>query len=158
MTSNGVSDIFLTKLNNNGNLIWANQIGGSGYEYARSFAISPLGKITILGESGGGFNKSATSTAAGTFMASYSQPALATSQFELDKNIAIYPNPSTGEFNIKINEDLVGAKATVYNILGQKVKDFSLDFLITNQNLDKGMYLIEIEKDNSKTTRKLIVN
>ena len=158
MTSNGVSDIFLTKLDNNGNFVWANQIGGSGYEYARSFAVSPLGKITILGESGGGFNKSAASTAAGTFMASYSQPALATSQFELDKNIAVYPNPTTGEFNISVNEDLIGSKITVYNIVGQKIKDFTLDVLITNQNLDKGMYLLEIEKDNNKTTRKLIVN
>ncbi|MBC7440815.1 MAG: T9SS type A sorting domain-containing protein [Flavobacterium sp.] len=152
MTSNGVTDIFLTKLDNNGNFLWANQIGGSGYENAKSFAVSQSGNIIILGESGAGFNKSATSTSAGIFMASYSQPGLSNSQFELDKNISVYPNPTTNEFNIKISENLMGAKATIYNILGQKIKDFTLNSLTTNQNLDKGMYLIAIEKEGNSST------
>ena len=83
---------------------------------------------------------------------------LSNNSFFDDKNISVYPNPTTNEFNIKISENLMGAKATIYNILGQKVNQFTFDVLTTTQNLDKGMYLIEIEKDNSKITRKLIVN
>ena len=70
----------------------------------------------------------------------------------------IYPNPSNGNFNIEIDENLIGAKATIFNLLGQKIKAFDLKTTITNQYLNKGIYLLEIEKGNDKTTKKLIVN
>ena len=76
----------------------------------------------------------------------------------LVEEFKIYPNPSNGNFNIEIDENLMGAKTTVYNLLGQKIKDFSLKSSTTNQFLNKGIYLLEIEKDGNKTTKKLIVN
>ena len=72
--------------------------------------------------------------------------------------IKIYPNPSSGNFNIEIDENLMGVKATIYNFLGQKVKDFDIKTTITNQYLNKGIYLLEIEKEGIKTTKKLIIN
>ena len=85
--------------------------------------------------------------------------ALASTQnTKLNFNISIYPNPTTGNFNLEISEELVGAKVTVNNILGQQIKTFVLDGLLINQNLDAGMYILEIEKEDNKTSRKLIVN
>ena len=152
-------DGYFVKLDSNGNFIYANKIGGLGNDYISNIFVSPVGKLIIKGRAGvGGFNKTITNTSEGAFMASYTQPALATSQFDLDKNITVYPNPTTGDFNIKISENLMGAKATIYNILGQKIKDFSLNVLTTTQNLNKGMYLLEIEKDGNSSTKKLLVN
>ena len=158
LTTAGVNDGFVSKLDSNGNFVWANKIGGTGNDYCFSVAVNPVGKVTVFGTTSAGFAKSVTAVTTGGFLASYTQPALATTQFELDKNIAVYPNPTTGNFNIKINDDLMGSKVTVYNILGQKVKQFTLENLTTTQNLDKGMYLLEIEKEGNKTTKKLIVN
>lgn len=76
----------------------------------------------------------------------------------LVEEFKIYPNPTNGNFNIEVAQDLIGSKATIYNFLGQKVKDFSLKSSTTNQTLNKGIYLLEIEKEGSKTTKKLIVN
>ena len=73
-------------------------------------------------------------------------------------NFKIYPNPSNGNFNIEIEESLISAKATVYNLLGQKIKELPLKSSTTNQFSNKGMYLIEIEKNGVKSTKKLIVN
>jgi len=42
--------------------------------------------------------------------------------------------------------------------LGQKIKDFDLKTTTTNQFLNKGVYLLEIEKAGSKTSKKLVVN
>nr|WP_315147857.1 T9SS type A sorting domain-containing protein [uncultured Flavobacterium sp.] len=76
----------------------------------------------------------------------------------INKKIVVFPNPSNGNFNIEVDENLIGSKATVYNLLGQKVKDFDLKATTTNQTLNKGIYLLEIEKDGTKTSKKLIVN
>ena len=72
--------------------------------------------------------------------------------------IKTYPNPSSGNFNIEIDLDLIGSKAIIYTILGQKVKQFMLENTVTNHNVDKGIYILEIEKGGSKTTKKLIIN
>ncbi|HQF47471.1 MAG TPA: T9SS type A sorting domain-containing protein [Flavobacterium alvei] len=74
------------------------------------------------------------------------------------QTIKIYPNPTSGNFNIEIDENLIGAKATIYNLLGQKIKTLDLKTTTTTEVLNKGIYLLEIEKDGNKTTQKLIVN
>lgn len=157
--NNGTGDDgYIEKLDADGNFVWANKIGGLGSDYVSNILVCPSGKVVIKGKAGvGGFSRT-TTTSEGSFIASYTQPALATSQFELDNNISIYPNPTTGDFNIKINEDLMNAKVSIYNILGQQIKTFSLKANESIHNLEKGIYLLEIEKDGNKTTRKLIVN
>lgn len=157
LTSAGATDGYLSKLDTNGNFVFANKFGGTGNEKGYSIAISPLGKILVAGSSDTGFAKSVTAVASGGSLASYTQPALATTQFEFDKYISIYPNPTSGEFNIRINEDLIGSKVSIFNMLGQIITSFNLDQLTNNQNLDFGMYILEIEKDNDKISKKLII-
>ena len=74
------------------------------------------------------------------------------------ESVTIFPNPANSNFSIQIDENGIGAKATVYNLLGQKIKSFGLNSTITNQTLSKGIYLIQIEKNGIKTIKKLIVN
>jgi gliding motility-associated-like protein len=45
----GLSDIFVTKLNSAGNLIWAKQIGGTGGDDSRSIALDGSGNILLTG-------------------------------------------------------------------------------------------------------------
>ena len=77
---------------------------------------------------------------------------------DITESVSVFPNPANSDFNIQIDENGLGSKATVYNLLGQKIKSFSLNSTITNQTLGKGIYLIQIEKNGIKTTKKLIVN
>ena len=85
------------------------------------------------------------------------QVILSTSSFEKNE-FKLYPNPSNGEFTIQITQDMIGEQATVYNLLGQKVKSFELSELETNESLDKGFYIIVVEKEGKKTTQKIAIN
>ena len=76
----------------------------------------------------------------------------------ITESISVFPNPAKGNFTIEIDENMIGSKATVYNLLGQKIKSYALNATITNQTLSKGIYLIQIEMNGIKTTKKLIVN
>lgn len=81
---------------------------------------------------------------------------LGTNSFEIN-SFKIYPNPSTGIVNIDSNPDNIGANVEVTNILGQKIKSFELHQLQTQFVLDKGIYILNINKGIAKTSRKIIV-
>lgn len=49
LTSNGGSDIFILKLDPLGNLLWAKNFGGSGYEYSNHINVDNLGCIYACG-------------------------------------------------------------------------------------------------------------
>ena len=56
ITSTGLSDIFATKFDSNGNLIWAANAGGAGDDYAYGVAINSAGDCLVTG----GFSGTAT--------------------------------------------------------------------------------------------------
>jgi hypothetical protein len=49
LTSNGYLDIFIQKLDANGNFIWVKQMGGTGNDYGRSIAVDASGNIYTTG-------------------------------------------------------------------------------------------------------------
>jgi len=170
-------DTYILKLDASGSFVWVKQIGGvpsltAGADtLGKSIVVDGSGSIYTTGTFGssvsdsGDFDPNAgvsllspTGGATDMFVHKMSQTTLGLSKNSNDRNISVYPNPSNGNFNIEIDENLIDAKATIYNLLGQKVKDFDLNSTTTNQNLNKGVYLIEIEKDGHKTTKKLIIN
>lgn len=134
---------------------------GTGFAKLMDFNVTngqiPWGSLITVGTSLYGMTAGGGTALSGVLF-KYGISTLSTSKNQLQNNLKIYPNPSNGNFNIEIDENLMGAKATVYNLLGQKIKDFELKTSTTNQFLNKGIYLLEIEKDGNKTTKKLIVN
>ncbi|MBZ4190419.1 hypothetical protein [Niabella beijingensis] len=53
LTSNGNLDVYITKLDVNGNLLWSKSFGGPAVEYARSIAIDAAGNVYIAGQFNG---------------------------------------------------------------------------------------------------------
>ena len=49
LTGSGNSDIFVAKLNSNGNWLWATQAGGGGYDYGEAIAIDNYGNSYVKG-------------------------------------------------------------------------------------------------------------
>ncbi|MBL7937009.1 MAG: hypothetical protein JNM51_14475, partial [Bacteroidia bacterium] len=49
LTSVGGDDVFVLKLDNNGNLIWTKSIGGSGLEYGKTLVLDNIGYIYFSG-------------------------------------------------------------------------------------------------------------
>lgn len=50
LTSNGQRDIFILKLDNNGNLIWNSRFGGSNYDWDKGISINQQGDVFSIGE------------------------------------------------------------------------------------------------------------
>ncbi|SNB00344.1 T9SS type A sorting domain-containing protein [Flavobacterium psychrophilum] len=77
--------------------------------------------------------------------------------------IKIYPNPSNGLVNIKINQFTGKVNLQVIDLNGRVVyslknTDFNIEKTINLNNLQSGMYIIKIEGDELNYTKKIILN
>ena len=85
---------------------------------------------------------------------------LGISENEFSAGINIYPNPATDVFNIAADASIDTSDATLemYDIQGRLVKNFDA---FTNQinvsDLSAGIYILNIKKDETVATKKLIV-
>lgn len=87
--------------------------------------------------------------------------ALSTNDVNLASAFKVYPNPSRGIFNIQsaLNSDI---NIRVVDVTGKQILNRSVDFGNGYYKLDlsgaaQGVYFLEIEQDNSKATKKLIL-
>ncbi len=78
--------------------------------------------------------------------------------YELDNNLSIYPNPTSGFFNVVANENI--NQINVLNISGQMVKNISVNtntYKVNTSDLQAGIYFFEITTNNQTITKKVIV-
>lgn len=72
----------------------------------------------------------------------------------------VYPNPSSGIFNIRSSQDLGEVRVTVYNTLGQLIYDqlLSSDESTINLNsVDSGIYVIKVTSENYTKSQQIMI-
>ena len=154
--SNGKFGVW--KLNVNGS--FDNTFGTSGkvetvvninFCIGNNVALQPDGKIVVVGSTyGSPFTKYG--------VVRYNNDApLSTSSF-LNSDYKLYPNPSNGSVFLEVDDEMLTANVTIYNIMGQKCKSFKIATTIQQTQLEKGIYFVELEKEGIQLTKKLIVN
>lgn len=154
-TSNGKFGVW--KLNTNGT--FDTTFGTSGkvettvninFCIANNTALQPDGKIVVVGSTyGSPFTKYG--------VVRYQNDAPLSAQEFAGNAFTVYPNPSSGHFDILTDGDWIGAKARVYNLLGQKTTEFTLETQAVSLDLDKGIYLFTIDNGSRSFSKKIII-
>lgn len=91
------------------------------------------------------------------------EPVLNTTNIGLDASFSVFPNPNNGEFTVKFNGALGNVDLQVFDIRGRSVFNNSYDSAgefnqtINLGNVQSGMYLLNVNTDAGKVTKKLIV-
>jgi hypothetical protein len=80
---------------------------------------------------------------------------LSTDSFNIELS-RVYPNPATTEIQITLKNNLQLLKVNVYNQLGQFIKESKTN-IVNVSDLSKGIYLVEIETNQGKGTKKVII-
>jgi endonuclease I len=75
--------------------------------------------------------------------------------FVLEKNITMYPNPTTDFVTIDV-KNLVLEGLTLYSVLGEKVLKVNNTNIINTSNLNSNIYFVKIKTNSGFITKKLI--
>ena len=172
-TSAGNTDIILARYASDGLLKYAVCYGGGNGDEAIGLIANNSGDIYNIGWIQGVSNfGNTTLNSVGDrdiYIAKTTMEDLTTTEnpFVIEQNISIFPNPSNGQFNLKL-EDLEAEQLTIsimdatgrilntetINTFGQTV--FQHQFDLTNQ-VTTGLYFVRIASENSVVTKKVFV-
>lgn len=88
---------------------------------------------------------------------------LSVDHFDNNNNINVYPNPSTGLVNIRINSFIGKTNIEIVDLNGRVVyslnnTEFSNEKTIDLNHLQAGVYVLKINGDNINYTKKIILN
>jgi len=163
------TDSYVAKFNANGELVWINQFEGVQDGTATSVDVNALGSVYTVGVFKGDVNFEAgpaiytiNGNGGGNDIYIHKMSQTPTS-FQVENtlnDIVLYPNPTNGQVVISSSSNLVEAKISVKNYLGQHIQtsqiligsDIQLDLL----NCAPGMYILEIQKGQTNAVYKLI--
>lgn len=89
----------------------------------------------------------------------YQETPLSVIENTSQKKIEVYPNPAENKVNLRVNDVLIGSKAEIFNILGQKMFECLISH--NEQNIDisqfnQGIYLLKLENDTGFITKKIV--
>lgn len=76
-----------------------------------------------------------------------------------EKNLSkfsLYPNPASTQITIKVEQNNILEKLSIYSSLGQLIKT-SVSTTIDTSTLSKGVYFVEIMTNKGKSSQKLII-
>ncbi|MEZ4818257.1 MAG: T9SS type A sorting domain-containing protein [Flavobacteriaceae bacterium] len=168
LTSSGEKDIFLLKLEPNGNFTHASKIGGAARDVGTSIFVNQQDYVFLSGT----FRESAdlqfgnevtNFTSLGVtdcFITKFPSTILSGGNFSLN-NVIIYPTPVENYIFINLGKLKDNVKVTIYDSLSRIV--FVDGFtktseIIINPNLQTGIYLIEIISNQENFLKKIVKN
>jgi hypothetical protein len=169
LISAGGGDAFISKLNSNGNFLWAGNIGGSGGDGAGVLTVDNSDNIYVCGSAADSTDfdpGSNTYTVAGLpqyFLIKLGQPQLV----GIQKNTAgieteLYPNPVGDLLNLQVSDlfEFNGVEVHISNIQGELLYIGEIKQAHTQINvsdLEHGVYFVTVMDSNKRNSTKKII-
>lgn len=119
--------------------------------FGLNISLASNGNTIIIGAPGNDGNGSGSGHAR-----VFDLSALLSSDEYVLSQFILYPNPANNQVNIQLQEGLELKQVNIYNTLGQFIST-SKEKIINTSHLSVGMYLIEIETNQGKATKQLVI-
>ncbi len=169
ISTQGISDDFLAKLDSNLNANLVVTIGGPSYEFISGIVADVNGDMFFQGIfndplitlSPFVLNGGAPGNGYTSFYAKLTFNSVGSSLIENSiKEISIYPNPSKEKINIESELFFQNAEAIIFDSFGRLIDRISgisgPKFIIQRNRLDAGVYFLYLNDNNKSTTHKLV--
>ncbi len=168
ITSNGSHDIFIQKLDANGDFIWIKQMGSPGYERATSNTVDASGNVYTTGyfrstvvdfDPGPGVSSLISYGYDDSFIQKLRVSGVGIIENDFGSEILIYPNPTDGNFLVDLGENYKSVLITITDLAGRLIQSNNYnESQLLNLNLEEpaGIYLLVIETSNKKAVFRIV--
>lgn len=152
-------DIWVVKLDANGNEIWQNSLGNNGYQDSQDIQQTADGGYIIAGNTGGGGPiGDVTGFIGGNldfWVVKLSSDNLKNTAFD-SASVEVYPNP-TDDFIIVKNLASDIKSASIFDSQGRKMNLISIQNKIDLSHLSSGIYILEIQTNQNNLIKRKII-
>ena len=144
-TNFGESDCWIVKLNNNGDLVWEKNYGGSDNEGINNIIKTSNDSFIFVGYSySNDGNVTVNNGLTDMWLVKLTAEQLSNSGFS-QGSLEVFPNPTTNLLNLQIPVDLAIDAIIVTDLTGKKVlEQTSIQHQINTQNLASGIYFLKV--------------
>ncbi len=171
LTSAGLIDIFISKLDNSGNFEWVKSMGGTGGDYGETLALDAFGHALVAGyffsttalfDSIALVNGNFTGVSWDMFFAKLDISHTTSVSDILSQNITIYPNPATEALTIEMSDGkFFRLEIKLFNILGEVVFSSPIENISHQKTIDisdlaAGIYFVQVNIDGNKVMKKVV--
>ncbi len=163
----GNTDIFISKYDALGNVLWAKSAGGTDADFPHSVTTDVSGNIFITGSFSSATITFGTTTlnnfVSGNqdiFLAKLEPNTNSVSQLEQANFVSIYPNPFTSLTTITFSSEQTNTTIKVTDILGKEIK--ALNFrgkqcIIEKGTMESGVYFVTITDEKKNVVNRKVV-
>lgn len=167
LTSEGERDIFIQKLDANGNLLWVKQMGGTGIDIGNSIAIDANNHIYATGrfqetvdfDPGAGVQNLTSTGSWDIFIQKLGDGTVNLNDLTEKLPFTLYPNPTHGQFSLSFEEILPDIEVAIKDIQGRLIhtsRHQQADKIDLELNKPSGLYYIELKTPEGRTTTSVI--
>ncbi len=155
----GSSDFWIVEIDNTGEIVWQQCIGGSQEDYSFQIENTGLNEYVLVGVSASNdFNVTGNNGVKDYWVVKIDTEVGIDENLNL-RQVFIYPNPTDGLISIQSKAKLL---IEIRNILGEKIlfKEIYGKCILDISDYPKGVYLVHLRDHNNKTieTKKIIIN
>ncbi len=155
----GLHDFFISKINEQGVIIWSRNYGFSGHDHAHKIIQTRDGGYLLTGTSNGKASKDKNNTIGGNdFWVMKLKDKTKPEKEKLP--IEAFPNPALTFTNVIIGFDYTNGTANVYDLNGRQLQSHKLDgnrtLPIEMTSYPTGIYIVEIVTNKEKNSIKII--
>jgi hypothetical protein len=175
-TPSSSSDIFILKLNANGNFVWGNSAGGTGTDVGEQILLDATGNIFTVGSftgttdfdfNSGSFSLTAPGFLQNVFVLKMNQNTVGITESTYENSFSVYPNPASKEIIIYSSKFNEGDGLKIFDVLGKEILRSEIrgeKSEIDVSKFENGIYFVQLVavlangKEADRILQKLIVN
>ena len=157
LVSEGLSDVFVLKINSSGTVEWGDSFGSTGSDLGVGVSVDTAEGIYIMGGFSGTVNFGETILTAPNsgeiFLMKIAMDGNLNLEWSNIEKYNFYPNPVKDVLTIQFPENVKGSTVELYNQIGQKVKEFIIYDDIQNLDLSDlatGVYFLKTSNNTIK--------